>query len=121
MTVTVASIKADFPEFGHIDATTVTRWLELAERNHNATQWAGKSDDGLSWLTAHFLQAFVVMAACNANPGPGPLTGTTEGGVSASWSPLTIPTAFRKDDLSTTKYGRRYLSMRDTIFVTRCT
>lgn len=121
MAVTVDTIKTQFPEFASLDATTITRWLELAETNHNADCWGGKSDDGLAWLTAHFLQAFAIENACGQTPGPGPLTGTTEGSVSASWSPLTIPTIFRKNDLATTVYGRRYLSMADTVFCCRCT
>lgn len=121
MAVTVASIKADFPEFAALDSATITYWLELAERNHNATCWAGKSDDGLSWLTAHFLAAFVGTEGCPPELGPGPLTAQTEGSESASWSPLTVPKVFAKDDLGTTKYGRRYLSMRATVFCCRCT
>jgi hypothetical protein len=121
MAVTAASIKEQFPEFGSIDSVVITRWLDYAGRNHNETQWGGKSDDGLSWLTAHFLQAFAVNNGCGSELGPGPLTATAEGRGSASWSPLTVAKMFAKNDLGTTKYGRRYLSMLDTLFVIRCT
>lgn len=120
MTVTAADIKSLFPEFAATDTATIDRWLAEAGRNHNVECWGSKSDDGLAWLTAHFLKAFGLPCGPTAF-GPGPLTGTAQGQTSASWSPLTIPVAFRKNDLSTTAYGRRYLSMADTIFCCRCT
>ena len=121
MSVTAADIKARFPEFASMDNALVTRWIEEAERNHNAACWSGKSDDGLSYLVAHLLAAFPGTECDAAGLGPGVLTGSSEGSVSASWSPLNIPKIFNNDDLSTTKYGRRYLSLRDTIFCCRCT
>lgn len=121
MTVTAASIKAFFPEFGSVPTDRVTKWLTYAEGHHNPCQWGAKSDDGLTWLTAHFLAAFPDNCNTADNLGPGPLTSSREGQVAASWSPLTVPKAFTKNDLGTTKYGRRYLSMLDTLFVKRCT
>jgi len=120
MTVTVATIRQDFPEFASLDSTTITRWLTHAELNHNACQWGGKSDEALSFLAAHFLAAFA--NPCTAGKqGPGPLTGSTQGQRSVAFSPLTVPKAFTKNDLGTTKYGRRYLSMLDTLQTCRCT
>lgn len=120
MAVTAESIKAFFPEFARVDSTTVTKWLTYAQGHHNANQWGAKSDDGLTWLTAHFLAVYT--PECETDKvGPGPLTSSREGQVAASWSPLTVPKIFTKNDLGTTKYGRRYLSMVDTLFVTRCT
>ena len=121
MTITAADIKTRFPEFGSVATARITRWLEEAERNQNACQWGAKSDDGLAWLTAHFLAAFPDDCETGDRLGPGPLTANAQGKESASWSPLTVPKIFAKDDLGTTKYGRRYLSMRATIFACRCT
>jgi hypothetical protein len=119
MSITAADIKDRFPEFASVDSTTITRWLEEAERNHCADQWAGKSDDGLSYLTAHLMSLFASQGCEGIEvKGPGPLVSSTEGSVSASWS---VPEMFNKDDLGTTKYGRRYLSLLNTLFVTRCT
>lgn len=120
MAVTVADIRTRFPEFGPTDTATIDRWLAEAGRNHNSACWGDKSDDGLAWLTAHFLVAFA--GQCTTDTlGPGPLTATAEAQVSASWSPLTVPKLFAKNDLGTTKYGRRYLSLLDTVFCCRCT
>ena len=120
MAVTVADIKARFPEFGATDSATVQRWLDEAGRYHNAECWGGKSDDGLAWLTAHLLKAFGGQCGPAAF-GPGPVTGLREGQGSASWSPLTVPKIFAKDDLGTTVYGRHYLSIQATVFCCRCT
>lgn len=112
MTLAAADIKTRFPEFGAIDDATVTRWLDEASRQHNTTQWGGKSDDALAWLTAHFLATNEVESdGVTTTIGPGPLTASTEDRVSASWSPQTVPKIFAQNDIGTTKYGRRYLSM----------
>ena len=121
MTVTATDIRTRFAEFAALDSNTIDRWLAEAGRNHNAVCWGEKSDDGLAWLTAHFLKAFPPACGAPTALGPGPLTGSAQGQTSASWSPLTIPVSFRKNDLSTTAYGRRYLSMADTVFCGRCT
>lgn len=122
MTVTAADIKTRFPEFGSIDTALVTRWLDEAARQHNSTQWDSKSDDALAWLTAHFLAVYVVGSdGVTSSLGPGPLTGATEDRVSASWSPLTIPKIFAQNDLGTTGYGRRYLSMASQTMTCRVT
>lgn len=119
MTVTVATIKADFPEFASLSSDTITRWLEHAELHHNACQWGGRSDEALSWLTAHFLAAFPTCEGTASSLGPGPLTSTTQGQTSATWG--AVPGLFTVDDLGTTKYGRRYKSMLSVLFTCRCT
>jgi hypothetical protein len=122
MSLTAGDIKTRFPEFASIDTATVTRWLDEAGRQHNATQWGGKSDDALAWLTAHFLAAFESAGdGATSELGPGPLTGATEDRVSAAWSPLTVPKIFAQNDLGTTMYGRRYLSMLAALQTDRVT
>lgn len=122
MTITASDIKTRFPEFAGIDTAIVTRWLDEAGRQHNAVQWGGKSDDALAWFTAHFLAAFESTGDdVTSELGPGPLTGATEDRVSASWSPLTVPKIFAQNDLGTTKYGRRYLSMLAALQTCRVT
>ena len=115
MAVTASDMRTRFPEFASLDTATIERWLDEASRNHNQTQWAGKSDDGLAWLTAHFLASYG--SGCTTDFGPGPLTSTAQGRTSASFA---LAKAFTKNDIGTTKYGRRYLSLLQTIFPTRC-
>lgn len=122
MTITASDIKNRFPEFASVDSATISQWIDEAGRQHNVECWGDKSDDGLAYMVAHFLAAFPP-SGCD-NPfglGPGPLTGSNEGQVGASWSPLNIPKIFSQDDFGTTKYGRRYLSLRDSLFCCRCT
>lgn len=121
MSVTASSIKTKFPEFASVPDATITVWIAEAERNHNAECWDGKSDDGLSYMVAHFLAAFPSTDTSSQGLGAGPLTGDRQGQEAASWSPLTVPKIFAKDDFGTTKYGRRYLSLRDSLFCCRCT
>lgn len=121
MSITAGDIKVRFPDLASIDSATIDQYLAEAGRMHNSDCWGDKSDDGLAYLTAHFLVAFASTDGTGCDLGPGPLTGDREGQVSASWSPLTVPKIFAKDDLGTTKYGRRYLSLRDTLFCCRCT
>jgi hypothetical protein len=122
MTITASDIKVRFEEFASVDTATITRWLDEAGRQHNATQWGSKSDDALAWLTAHFLAAFELAGdGVTSELGPGPLTGAAEDRVSASWSPLTVPKIFSQNDLGTTKYGRRYLSMLAALQTCRVT
>ena len=122
MTVTAGDIKTRFPDLASIPTATIDQYLAEAGRMHSTDCWGDKSDDGLAYLTAHFLVAFAQSgegAGCDL--GPGPLTNDRVGQVSSSWSPLTVPKIFAQDDLGTTKYGRRYLSLRNTLFCCRCT
>lgn len=122
MTLTANDIKNRFPEFAGVDSATITGWIEESLRNHNVECWGAKSDDGLAYMVAHFLAAFPKTTGC-PDPfgfGAGVLTGSSEGAVSASWSPMTIPKDYTKDDFGSTKYGRRYLSMRSSLFCCRC-
>jgi hypothetical protein len=122
MTVTVNDFKNRFPEFASVDSATITRWIDEGLRQHNVECWGAKSDDGLAYMVAHFLAAFPPGGCSDAHGfGPGVLTGSSEGQVSASWSPMTIPKDYTKDDFGTTKYGRRYLTLRKSLFCCRCT
>lgn len=120
MAVTVADIKTRFPAFSGVDASVIERLIDEACRSHCEEAWGGKSDDGLAYLTAHLIAAFGDSCSVDAL-GAGPITSSKEGQVSSSISPLVVPDIFRKDDLSTTPYGRRYLSLRRNLFVGRCT
>ena len=120
MAVVATEIKARFPEFACLDDDVVTRWLDEAARNINATQWDGKYDDGLSYLTAHLLVTFQADALGLDEPGAGATTSEKEGQISYAVSPLVVAPMFRKDSLGANKYGRRYLEIKSTIFVTRC-
>jgi len=115
--VTVVTIKARFPEFASLGDDTIAMYLAEAERSHNAGQWGGKSDDGLSYLTAHLLAMFGASGDGCDDPAPGPVTSEREGAVAASYA---VSDEAKQSEFGSTKYGRRYLELRRTIFVTRC-
>ena len=120
MAVDATELKARFPEFACLDDSVITRWLTEAARGVNATQWGGKYDDGLSYLTAHLIVTFEAERLGTGEPGAGPITSEKEGPISYSISPLVVAEKFRQDSLGGTKYGRRYRELLSTIFVTRC-
>lgn len=120
MAVTATDFKTRFPEFACLDDGVIERWLAEAPRYINATQWGGKADDGLAYLTAHLIATFEADAIGQSEPGVGPVTSEKEGSVGYSISPLVVADIFRKDSMGGTKYGRRYREILRTIFVTRC-
>lgn len=116
MSVNASSFKAALPEFASVDDAIVERWLAEATRHHNITQWGLKSDDGLIYLTAHLLASFAQGGF--DEPGAGPVTSEREGQVAVSYK---VSSVFTEDEFGSTKYGRRYASIRKTVFTTRCT
>lgn len=124
MSITAADIIDRFPEFSAVDPGEIDRYIAEAERNTNRAQWGGKADDSVAYLTAHLMSIFGATTtsgdACGC-PGldePGPVTAEREGQVSAAYR---VPDLYAKNEYGTTKYGRRYLTLLQTIFVTRCT
>lgn len=115
MAITVADIKTRFPEFAGLDDGVIAQYLAEAERNHNAGQWGGKSDDGLAYQTAHLLACFA--AGEDSEPGSGPISSEREGEVAVSYA---VSDRVKDSAFGSTKYGRWYLELRKTIFVTRC-
>lgn len=118
MTVTVSTLKARFPEFESVDSATVEVYLAEASRSHNVTQWGAKSDDGLSYLTAHLMAMF--LPGYEYGNAAGPVSSEREGQVQVSYA-ISDQLKNASGDYGATKYGRRYLSLLNTIFVTRCT
>lgn len=116
MTVNATNFKARFSEFACLDDDTVTRWLAEATRYINTTQWGGKADDGLAYLTAHLIVTFEADAIGEDEPGAGPVKSEREGSIAVAYG---ISDTFLKDSMGGTKYGRRYREILKTIFVTR--
>lgn len=118
VTVTASDIKTLFPEFQALDPTVIDLWVAEALPEVNETQWSSKATAAVKFLTAHLLTVFAGTdgAGTGSTSDPGPVSSEREGQVQASYA---VSSAFTSDDLGTTKYGRRYLSMRSRIFVTR--
>ena len=116
--VTPSDITALFPEFGPLDPALIQTWIDEATPSVNETQWAGKAESAVKFLTAHFLSVFAGSdgSGTGSVSSPGPVTSEREGQVQASYGVAGI---FTSNDLGSTKYGRRYLAMLKAIFVTR--
>jgi hypothetical protein len=117
LTVDATNFKARFPELACLDDDVVTRWLTEAARYINTSQWSGKADDGHAYLTAHLIVTFEADKLDSDEPGAGPIKSEREGSVAVAYE---IAEAFKQSSLGGTKYGRRYLEIQKTIFVTRC-
>ena len=114
ITVTVADIQARLPEFSKLDPDSIRPWLNSAIRCVSATQWAGLADDAVTMLAGHLLSLFLDPDCIE--PAAGPVTSEREGQVATTYK---ISDRMAEDDLGTTKYGRRFITMRRKIFVTR--
>ena len=115
MALTAAEFVARFPEFGTVDAAVISRWIDEAGRSHNSAQWGGKSDDGLAYLTAHLIVTFGP-DACGEGAA-GPVSSEREGQIAVGYA---VGQIFKNSEMGSTKYGRRYIQLRKTIFVTHC-
>jgi hypothetical protein len=116
LTVDATNFKARFPELACVDDGIIDRWLAEATRYINTTQWGGKADDGLAYLTAHLIATFEADAIGEGEPGAGPIKSEREGSVAVAYD---IAEQFKKDSMGGTRYGRRYREILKTIFVTR--
>ncbi len=112
--VTPASIQARFPEFAKVEPDTIQIWIDDALCNVNETQWAKRATMAVEFLTAHCLKLFAD-PDCE-EPSAGPVSSEREGQVAATYK---IAEMFAKDDLGSTVYGRRFLTLRKRLFVTR--
>lgn len=55
MAVTYTTIQDRFPEFANTDSDLITAAIANAVDQINEDVWGDKTDQGVTWLTAHFL------------------------------------------------------------------
>lgn len=117
MSVTVASFRAAFPEFGNSTTypdATVNYWIALAGRLLNADRWGDLLDDGVMLFAAHnlVLSAHAVSAASN-----GGVAGAS--GLVASKQVDKVAVSYDTGsvalegggEFNATSYGRRYFQL----------
>ena len=113
MSVTVQTIRDRLPEFCKLDNTVIQRAITTAETYINRTQWGEiKADEGTIYLAGHFL----VFSARGNGMASGPVTSEREGQLGASYG---VSDAAQQSAYGSTSYGRQYLQIQSTIFVTR--
>lgn len=115
MTVTPASIKAFAPEFSSFDDNAdVQPAIDQAERRTNRTQWAGKADDGVTYLVCHLLTIKANIAKSGA-AAKGPLTEQRAGPVARSFANPFAGVPYTQAWFAHTLYGQAYVELRALI------
>lgn len=115
ITVTPAEIITRLPEFAGLTAVAIQPWLDQAILRVNETEWAGKANEGVIFLTAHLLRYFTDPDC--AEPDAGAVSAEREGAVSTSYA---IADHIKDGGaLASTKYGRHFLTLRRELFVNR--
>jgi len=93
MAIDTAAFVLRFPEFQNIATTTVSKTIAEAERQIDATVWGETYEDGVSYLTAHYL--------ASRNVAIGEMVGAVSRGGATG--------------LKSTQYGATYLDMRGSL------
>ncbi len=112
MTVTSASIKERFPEFGSVIDGDVVTIIAEATRRVNVAAWGSRADDGIMWLTAHLL----LNLPLGSKASKGALTGKK---VSKLDLRFASSATFANTVLGSTAFGREYMSLRSLVFADR--
>lgn len=113
MAVTPATLKTKFAEFASVNDSDLQPWIDEAELNVCRATWGDRADDGVSYLAAHL---FVVFGdGCfggQSGDAPGPVERVK---VDQLETEFTVGDVFANEDLGTTKYGRRFISIRELL------
>lgn len=117
MAVTPGTLKAKFKELGSASGADLTIWIEEAERNVCRDAWGSRADDGVSYLAAHLYSCFGGTSATGGGGAAGPVTSKKVDQIQATFA---VGDIFKNSDLGTTKFGRRFLSLRKLQFAARC-
>lgn len=117
MALDLGGFKKRFPEFGDVSSTVFDCALAEALNFVSVRQFGCKADDALGYYMAHLFECGVYQAGDGCTSGqssPGPVSSVRVGNVATSF-------AVKADDgeLGATKYGRRFITIRKTIFPSR--
>lgn len=118
MSVTPASIKTFAPEFVALTDPVVQAAIDQAERRTSRTQWAGKADDGVTYLTCHLL-AVAAQVASSGSGGQGALTSQRVGPLARSFANPFEGAPYTQAWFALSKYGLAYVEIRSLVFVDR--
>jgi hypothetical protein len=116
MAVTPGSLKAKFAELASVTNAELQTWIDEAELNVCRDAWGDRADDGVSYLAAHLAVTFGAAAHSGVAGASGPATSVRVDQLATTYA---VGDVFKNSDLGTTKFGRRFLSMRSLIFAAR--
>ena len=112
MAITAQSLKDCFNEFDELDPAILTKAIAHADRLVSAVQWGAKADDARLFLAAHITKVFTDEDGL----APGALTSYRVDDVAGTFA---IGRVVTESVLGSTGYGRHYLFLLSTLFVTR--
>lgn len=106
------------PGHENVANPTITTWLELAARRHDASAWGAVYAEGMVFWAAHRIERLPGSGACGGGASEvGPITAQSDGDLSRSYGAAGGSGASSSAidaELSTTRYGLLYLDLRDT-------
>lgn len=113
MSIDVASFKVRFPEFGSVDDARVQFFIDDSVEILNEHYWSCKYDLGLYYHTAHIL-SLSSKTDSGLSGSSSMVSSKSVDGTSISYS---TPSIKGQSDAyySSTQYGQRYLSLRETL------
>jgi hypothetical protein len=117
LSITAAEFKTRFPEFASETDARVNTMIARAELRVNEGLWDTWYDEGLYYLSAHFLaraNAAALAASGGGVTASGPLASKSVGDVSISFSNAT-PADMSEGYLNSTSYGAEFWSMAMTV------
>jgi len=103
MAVGFSDLQKIAPEFSQEDSSRVNFFLKIARRGISETVWGDQYDDGVLFLTAHYL------TVANRNGVGGSVTKEKVGDLEVSYS------SQGDSEFDTTSWGRLYLSIKKTL------
>jgi hypothetical protein len=115
---TLADFTTKFPTLGAAPAAIITDALAEAAREVSETAWGSRSDDGILWLAAHLVHSLDPAFSPSASVS-GPVTKMRVGDRDVAFANPLSSDGGGSDWLKTTKYGLRYLHLRDLVFGSR--
>ena len=117
MSITATEFKVRFPEFASETDARVDIMIARAELRVHAGVWDTWYDEGLYYLSAHFLARANVAAQAASGGGvtaAGPLASKSVGDVSISFTNA-APADMGEGYLNSTSYGAEFWSMAITV------
>lgn len=116
MAVTPGALKTKFKELAGAAGADLQIWIDEAELNVCREAWGDRADDGVSYLSAHLYFCFGPTLASGAGGASGPLASVKVDQLAKTYA---VGDLFKSSDLGTTKFGRRFLSLRALQFAAR--
>jgi len=108
MAITATGFKSRFPEFSTVDDSRVETFITRAELFVNEGTWDTLYNEGLYYLTAHFLKKSQDMA--NGGGASGPIASKSIGDVSISYASSASSSGF-ENSYNSTPYGVEFWNM----------